>query len=85
MLRRDHSEKGLRVSHDHAPGEAWLTQQQAIEEFGITRQTLWAWRKKHTICEARIHKSMPRVFNRNDLMAADEASTRRNPIMKNVI
>jgi hypothetical protein len=64
--------------------DEWVTRQQALDQFGITRQTFWNWRNRYPIRETQPHPRL-RLYNLHDLTEADEAATRRNPTMRNVI
>ena len=57
----------------------WLTVEQALSEFDISRTTLWRWRTNYLIREARFSKRLPIMVNRSDLLEVkrrvDQAKT----------
>lgn len=60
----------------------WLTIEQACEHFGVTRRTIKRWQQKHVIREARFHKRLPIMLNRQDLLAADRESMQANSAIR---
>ena len=49
----------------------WITVEQACAEFGISRATLWRWRGKYDIREAKLSPHMPLMLSRDDLLIVE--------------